>query len=746
MRNILIFLIIVSILSVSVSADFNFYSTNSEMMTCEYNPSNIDVLGVQNIGTSASNYQIKLSGDNKWSKVYPNKFFLPSGSTQLINLFSEAPTGAYDFDIIVYPDFGLPKVLKKKIIVDKCINVQLIAKKAGVGACAGKYIEIPLEITNRGVFEEEYFLSVDAFGEENFSKNNFKLKPSESLSVVYSNNLPKDFFGNKTITIKVKALKSGLISKLEIPIKINNCYNFDIKANNNVQVCNNDKQNITFTVNNLASLNTKVDLELNSPYWVKLNSKNVNLEGNSNKFVNVEINSDKAQETNITLSGKAFGKEVNKVVKIKSIECYDLDIKSEIRKDVCACNKEKYDLIIQNKGNKDDLVLDVFSEKINFHKQKSILLNTKNKVTYDFDLDIPCSSIGTGEIQSIATSNGEIRKKNSTILNIYSPYKCKQAEFKVNKFKFTNDESKRFTLDVINTGIKRASYKINAYPVDLVTFNIRNVVLEPGKSFSVPFSLTKDDTGIYSVLFSAVSKDQNYEQEFLFVVGDVHKSKVAMYTYGFIGLIILLLILNFVRKKIQKSKRNFKKIFTISFLIVLLGYLLYLFYQKFGLKFFNYLRNVDYGELFSKLSKNSELLLHDLGNSLSIGVNYVILFLKLYGLYLIVGLIILFTLIFIFEKRNKFKSLLVSKKRDVKVEEVTKKKSNFFDFVLNFFFEIEKVEVKTEEPVKVKPKKIKTEVPKEVKSKKVTKKVAKKKTDIPEPWSKVKKYKKVNKD
>ena len=78
MRNILIFLIIVSILSVSVSADFNFYSTNSEMMTCEYNPSNIDVLGVQNIGTSASNYQIKLSGDNKWSKVYPNKFFLPS--------------------------------------------------------------------------------------------------------------------------------------------------------------------------------------------------------------------------------------------------------------------------------------------------------------------------------------------------------------------------------------------------------------------------------------------------------------------------------------------------------------------------------------------------------------------------------------------------------------------------------------------------------------------------------------------
>lgn len=123
----MIFLIItLSLISCvfSITEDFIALAQNSSIKVCRCSISE-NIIKVGNTGNINSLYSIKQEGDAaKWSIIRPKSFSLDEKKTKTlinpINIPCDAKAGDYDLLTYIETGFGLKKIIKQNVIVEKC--------------------------------------------------------------------------------------------------------------------------------------------------------------------------------------------------------------------------------------------------------------------------------------------------------------------------------------------------------------------------------------------------------------------------------------------------------------------------------------------------------------------------------------------------------------------------------------------------------------------------------------------------
>lgn len=124
--SIIFFIIALSLVSgvFSITEGFIALAQNSSIKTCKCSIIE-NMIKVGNTGNINSLYSIKQEGEAaKWSIIRPKSFSLDEKKiktlTNPINIPCDVKTGEYDLLTYVETGFGLKKVIRQNIIVDKC--------------------------------------------------------------------------------------------------------------------------------------------------------------------------------------------------------------------------------------------------------------------------------------------------------------------------------------------------------------------------------------------------------------------------------------------------------------------------------------------------------------------------------------------------------------------------------------------------------------------------------------------------
>ena len=371
------------------------------------------------------------------------------------------------------------------------------------------------------------------------------------------------------------------------------CYKFDTGLGNLIEVedggetvpfskhdggysiCEEEEKVLPILITNKESYGNDYVLSLKGGEWAKLNTGEAALDGNAAGIALVSLEPGEGTAGDYKLNFDAVTKLGN-VKKSKEIDvnvkkCYGLKIGLEKEKDL-VCGEASYDVKIENEG--------IFSEEVelgtNFEwaeiKNKTLILKGGSEKVIQLALKPDVSGSFDVEVDGFITSNPDIKASGKIKIDATSKEECYKATIDVKKETINYYSEEYYNVDVINDGLKKASYNISLDGPSWASVSPDSLQLNPGQKGNLNLYVGPEEdikADNYKIVLKLDSYGVVYSEELnvkLIKESKIIKSVKSFVSYFqyYIYLIVLIAILIFIfvrpiKKQIRKVKKGYGK-------------------------------------------------------------------------------------------------------------------------------------------------------------------------------------------
>ncbi|MCS7134315.1 MAG: hypothetical protein NZ889_00435 [Candidatus Pacearchaeota archaeon] len=500
----------------------------SKLTTNVVCPSSTIIIEEQITSSVADSFTINLGGSAaSFSLAVPSGVYLRANEKKSIFIYitpsSRHVPGTYVLEVLVKGSHA-SKRINHEIIVENCHKTILEIYPSREKVCACESLNLELKLSNKGVYFENYQLSVEGSAAKWVSLPgfNFSLPKNSSTIIPVQVKIPCDAKGNYSAIFKVKSI--SVLAQAETPLQLEvvPCYDYTINAAPYVEICENEKKVIPVTIQNKGTVENSYAINLKAPPWTFIDKKIIEVQKGKETTFNLITQPPfkKIGEFNISL--QTLSKKGNVLreteITLKVVPCFGVSLEIEKEADkVCAGLNYSYNVKIKNTGkfnNTFEIKLDApFWVKI-FEKKISLMPNEEKNI---YLLVSPDKETKAGDYVSSLTAKdpvSEVESQDKILLTIVTTEDCYKPFVSVEKQELTinRDSSNVLIFTIENKGILEAEYviELSGNAAIFSQVNPATIKLQPGQTETLYAYMAPSleiATGTYTLNVAARVKD-----------------------------------------------------------------------------------------------------------------------------------------------------------------------------------------------------------------------------------------------
>lgn len=544
-----------------------------------------NTITIKNTGDVTSVYSIASLGSMApYTTCTNTEITLEPRGSKNIECYIRGPLveGSYSLETEVSTLFGLVKVLKQDVKLEKCVNLQLYAKDTDKKSCPCTPVEYEFELKNNGAITEIYHFTLSDYSEyAAFSENPAILGPGESRDVFLYLNLPCSVYGEKTIELTATAEKSEYFGVVSLDLNLDrDCYEYSIRAED-VGMCNFEKRTALIEINNTSEIANTYTFNLDGKDFARFENDTFLVAPKTHATIPLTIDTKNVPSGryNFTVGAVSERGEVDKaddmVVEVQN--CYALKLGIEkTSDDLINCEKTSYGIDIKNPGTKTN----TYELKI---EGSEILALSKNEVTVapdstghaELNIDVPCNETGKkyAELTVSLLDKSEISESVNLGYDIHSIAEGYMINYEIGERTIEYD-SNNVSVIVENVGLKKGTYLLSVNGPDWARLSDNKMTLNVGEGkelalFTTPPNETEEGKYKIDLIAQLENTDVAYKNTFEIkiiripwttkaynAVKDFMEIYWLFIVLGIIALIALLLAISAIRKAAKVMKER----------------------------------------------------------------------------------------------------------------------------------------------------------------------------------------------
>ncbi len=570
-KYILIFIILSMLFAISVNAlteDFSLFIQNDDLRVCSHDLSTNSIV-IKNIGSIESIFSISKSGSASSFVSYSESYFsLKPGESKTITLFIAPGSlrGSYDIKTTVQTAFGLTKSTSQKINVDNCANLNVVVKNPVVNINPCVPAQFNIVVKNTGNFAETYQFSLDRFAEyASISESFVVLAPGESKEIILFINPACEIYGKQKIKFQTLAETTGFLGSVDLTLDIARAYAYDVQVPDNMRFCRFENVAFNVTVENQADVSNVYDFNIKGPSWIKIEHDNLFLAPKTNTVTHLNMTAPEAGNFTVRIDSISRRGDIVKSGERKIIvdDCYVVNLDITKRRDLVVEGESKsYDVVIKNKGTKDDVysVELVAPEWAKLVPTDFSIKSGKEKST-SIEIDIPKNITGNFKIIAVAKSKYGYGR-DELLIDVVSKEEAHKIEIKPQTTRLKLDENK-FVVNLKHNGFRQTTYDLKLKSSDGISLTNNEITLNPGEKKSIVIETQQKKEGSYAVELIATPKGESfsYISKFKINIGPSIYEKIWNFLWlyklyvgiGLAALLILIPLIIFVPKAVARA-------------------------------------------------------------------------------------------------------------------------------------------------------------------------------------------------
>jgi uncharacterized membrane protein len=534
---VLSFVLMLLMLSSAVLADFSITTEDAKKTVCIGSTAVL----VDKVAGTDGKYTVEASGSaTSFATTVPTEF---SGASQniysYITISSKIRPGVYDLTVKAKSG-NISKEQYHEITAKDCHGTSLIID-SDKKACPCEKVKYKLTLENQGEFTEKFKISVDGSAKSwtNLSITSAELKSGESTNFYAYTETPCDIDGSYTLNFKAIAEASLAGATASAKLDILPCYEYNLDAEKEYNICENEKLNIPVSIDNKGTAGNTFEIIMDGPDWAKLSSKSVDVDAETKKTFDVSVQPPFKTEGNFTLKLETMTSagNVKKTIdtKVNVRRCYGLTMDLQKADKICKKDKE-YDIVLTNLGefkSKYDLSIDGPDwAKLD---SDNVRVDAKDNATVTLKLNPKTAEYKTYDITVNAKdteSNEETSKKIS--VEVVTSEECYKSELTADKdsLSIEIEKSKTVFLMLKNNGLDDANYNIelSGKGSKFAIVNPNEIELKPADSETLYLYVSPPlftDLGKYNLTITAEEKNSKVKIEKTIEINLVEEGQLA---------------------------------------------------------------------------------------------------------------------------------------------------------------------------------------------------------------------------
>ncbi|MCD6464391.1 hypothetical protein J7L02_02610 [Candidatus Woesearchaeota archaeon] len=223
-------------------------------------------LNIKNTGNVVQTFNIQYALQKKFKSIKASvaSVTLTPGQEQELQLPLNIPCdpGVYKLNIYVTNNAFL-KTFSQELIVERCENLKLTLTNTTIKIPFCGNVTIPLVVSNIGLFQEQYELEIKQpkHWQSMLAESKLVLQPNTSKTINLTIKPDCDFYGDKTLTLKARALKNNVQTKIPLHIIVERKALFNVQFQDQ-EICNDFENKLPLTIQNNASFTDTYILKL----------------------------------------------------------------------------------------------------------------------------------------------------------------------------------------------------------------------------------------------------------------------------------------------------------------------------------------------------------------------------------------------------------------------------------------------------------------------------------------------------
>jgi len=417
---LMLFAIFILSLAIVYGQSFDVSSASKEVSICP-RTTELFVDSVKNLASGAQHFTVNIAGSAaSFATSVPAGFVLAPGQSKAIYTyvtpFSTTAPGSYDLKVKISTSEGVKEIVHEVNVLD-CHTLEISGgdKKE---ACPGETLKFEAQITNTGLYQEIYEISVKGEIAEyvTLSENIVAVNSSSSRTVYAYVKLPVDIEPREyEFTIEAKSEKA--LQSRTFKVEVMPCYDFELNVEkNSVSFCEHSKQEIELTIKNKGTSDNSFTIKVDGPLWASVENTKLNVKANSIAKTNLVFVPDYGVEGSFDI-----GLEV-----IPEKGIYKA-------KDTVYATVEKCHSVLLNIKKDSDKICNGLSNSY------AVLIKNDGKVAKDYGLEVKGATWASLEKTKVSLKPGE---EQEVLLTINPGINVKPDEYGIKVVAFALDDSK----------------------------------------------------------------------------------------------------------------------------------------------------------------------------------------------------------------------------------------------------------------------------------------------------------------
>ncbi|MBS3141078.1 hypothetical protein J4405_02960 [Candidatus Woesearchaeota archaeon] len=474
---------------------------------------------IKNNGKFTETYTLSLTGSGKdIAKLASDSVSLDANEEKEVTVNVDAPCNlesAFDLTLnVVSKNSDASSSFTTLINVNKCYGFDANLEKSYLSLCEKEDTSLKLDITNLGVYDNNFKIKVDGVNWINVEKNEVSIlqKGKESVNLLIK---PGSNIGNFTAKVKISTKDNNIVKEGELKVDIRKCYGVNLNVDSEFKVCNAFVSSKEIEVKNPGEF-AETFMIKGGYDWIE--EENITLQSKETKKVLLRLNPENLKEgdyrTQITVTNvKDDNLKEEKTVTITvvdKINCYGVSLTLDKNIDVKRDSSKLVTVTLKNNGFEDGKYLLELNGNTNFVQVNPSILEIEHGKSANTYLYIaPSKSVEEGVYEVIL----KVKLEDNTLikeerLNIKVGTESKVVSS--NTTSFWSKITGWFTFEVKN--------ETKVQPVKTVKLNANGVKVKANTSFIIgnethSFEIVEMDNESATIVFKSdpvvVSLDNN---------------------------------------------------------------------------------------------------------------------------------------------------------------------------------------------------------------------------------------------
>jgi len=346
-----------------------------------------------------------------------------------------------------------------------------------------------------------------------------------------------------------------------------------VEQENGYEVCEGKQKVIPILIENKESYGNTYGVSFQGEDWSNINAKEFKLGAKEEGILLLSLSPPAGSEGNYNLKLDLITKlgELEKTtdIDVKVEKCFALILDIEkTNVALCGGDSEKYDVEVKNNGKFTEILnLEIEgADFISFEDGTELTLNSKSEET--LSLNVNPSSTETGIFNvNVKASNDDISAEDTLILEITERNSCYKANIEFQKTINNQYTHEVFPVPIFNDGIRQTTFDLSVEGPSWISLLPNELELNPGEKGNVNLEINpEDDTeeGTFDLVIKVESNDEvniknvqiNLKKENQII--KKIKSTIRFYKYYLYVLIVLVVLLIIFWNPISRQIKNIK--------------------------------------------------------------------------------------------------------------------------------------------------------------------------------------------